>query len=151
MLQPQQVTSPKTASGHSSVDQQVTDQVTQMRTMLSFFGQKQETITCTAFCNYLASEVEGLGEKDFQTSRNKAVKLLSNIQSKAEEGGRQLQQTLSRSSSAASTFVPKTFQQPQQPAPAAREYILTIPETEIPSSQIIRPAKQSQVASKGQQ
>ena len=41
----------------------------------------------------------------------------------------------------------QTFQQPQQPAPAAKEYILTIPET----SQVIQPAQQSQVASKGQQ
>ena len=39
----------------------------------SFLGQKQKT-TQTAFCNYLASEVEGLEEKDFQTFRNKAVK-----------------------------------------------------------------------------
>ena len=62
----------------------------------------------TAFCNYLASEVEGSEEKDFQTFRNEAAKLLSNIQSKAEERGHppQQQQTLSRSSSAASTFEP---------------------------------------------
>ena len=43
------------------------------------------------------------------------------------------------------------FQQPQQPAPAAREYILTIPETQIPASQVIQPAQQSKVATKGQQ
>ena len=64
----------------------------------------------TAFCNYLASEVEGSEEKDFQTFRNEAAKLLSNIQSKAEERGHQpqqpQQQTLARSSSAASTFEP---------------------------------------------
>ena len=35
---------------------------------------------------------------------------------------------------ATSTFVPQTFQQPQQPAPATREYILTIRETQMPSS-----------------
>ena len=46
------------------------------------------------------------------------------------------QQTLSRSSSATSTFVPQTFQ--QQPAPVAREYILTIPETQMPASQVIQ-------------
>ena len=63
-LQPQQVTSPTTA-GYSLVPQQVMDQFTQMRTMLSsFLGQKQET-THTAFCNYLALEVEGLEERDF--------------------------------------------------------------------------------------
>ena len=86
----------------------------------------------TAFYNYLTSEVEGLEEKDFQTFRNKAVKLLSNIQKRAEECGRQFhqpqQQTLSRSSSVTSTFVQQTFQQPRQAAPAAREYIITIRE-----------------------
>ena len=85
-LQPQHVTSPAAASGCFSVDQQVADQFTQMRTMLSsFLGQKQETTTCTAFCNYLASDMEGFVEKDFHTLRNKAVKLLSSIQSRAEE------------------------------------------------------------------
>ena len=83
----------------------------------SFLRQKQETTTRTAFYNYLASEEEGLEERDFQTVRNKAVKLLSNIQSKVEELGRQPQQTqeqiLSRCSNAALTFVPQTFYQPQ--------------------------------------
>ena len=92
---------------------------------------------------------------DFQTFRNEPVELLSNIQSKAEENGHQPQhppqQTLSHSSSATLTFMPHTFQQPQQPAPAARAYILTIPETQIPSRQVIQPAQQSKVASKGQQ
>ena len=114
MLQPEQVTSLTTASGHSSVDQQVMDQFTQIKTMVtmlsSFLGQKQETTTCAAFCNYLSSEVEGIEEKDFQTFKNKAVKLLSNIQSRAKECGRQpQQQTLSRSSSATSTYVPRKF------------------------------------------
>ena len=132
------------------------DQFTQMRTMMSsFLGHNQQT-THTAFCNNMASEVEGLEEKDLQKFRNEAVKLLSNIQSKAEEYGHQLQQpqqqTLLRSSSAASTFVLQTFKQPQQPAPAAiREYILTIPETQMPSSQVIQSSQQIQVASKGQQ
>ena len=34
---------------------------------------------------------------------------------------------------------------------AEREYILTIPETQMPASQVIQPAQQSQVATKGQQ
>ena len=132
MLQPQQVTSPTAASGRSSVNQQVMDQFTQMRTMLSsFIGQKQETTTPTAFCNYLASEVEELEEKDFHIFRNKAVKPLSNIQSRAEERGCQpqqpQQQTLSQSSKTTSTFMPQTFQQPQQPSRAASEYILPSP------------------------
>ena len=102
----------------------------------SFLGQKQE-ITRTAICNHLASEVEGLDDKDFQTFRIEAVKLLSSIQSRAEERSCQpnpQQQTLSRSSRATSTFVPQTFQQPQQPAPAAREYILQQQSTGQPTS-----------------
>ena len=38
-----------------------------------------------------------------------------------------------------------------KPAPAAGEYILTIPDTQIPASQVIQPTQQSQVATKGQQ
>ena len=119
------------------------DQFTQMRTMLSsFLWQKQETTTCTAFCNFLTLEVEESEEKDIQTFRNEVVKLLSCIQSRAEEHGRQpqqpQQQTFSRSSSGTSIFVPQTFQQAQHPAPAAGEYILTIPETQMPASQIIK-------------
>ena len=78
----------------------------------------QERTPRTAFCNYLALEVEGLEEKDFQTFRNEAVKLLSNIQSRAEHGHQPQQQPLSCCSSAASTLGPQTFQQPHQPAPA---------------------------------
>ena len=118
-------------------------------------GQKQEPTTRTAFCNYLVLEVEGLEVNELQTFRNKAAKLLSNIQSNAEECGRQpqqpQQQTLSRNSSATSTFVPQTFHKPQQPAPAAKKYILTIPQTQMPSSQVIQPTQQNQVATKGQQ
>ena len=47
--------------------------------------------------------------------------------------------------------MPQTFQQPQQPAPAAMEYILTIPETQMPASQPIQLTQQSQVATKEQQ
>ena len=54
-----------------------------------------------AFCNYLVLEVEGVEEKDFQTSRKESVKFLSNIQSRADKHGRQVQQfqpqTLSQS------------------------------------------------------
>ena len=45
----------------------------------------------------------------------------------------------------------QTFQQPQQPTPVAREFILIIPETQMPSSQVIQPTQQSQAASQGQQ
>ena len=72
------VTNPSEISGCSLVDQQIMDQFAQMKTMLSFLGPRQET-TRTAFCNYLASGVEALEDKDFQTFRNEAVKLLSSI------------------------------------------------------------------------
>ena len=118
------VTSPSTVSQCSSVDLQVMDQFTQMKTLLlSFLGRRQET-TRTAFYKYLASGVEALEDRDFQTFRIEAGKLLSRIHSWAEERSHQSQQpqqpTISTSSSATSTFVPQTFQQPQQPAPAAR-------------------------------
>ena len=51
---------------------------------------KQET-TRTAFYKYLAPEVEALEDTDFQTFRNKAGKLLSSIQSKAEDRSSQPQ------------------------------------------------------------
>ena len=109
---------PTTASGCSSVNQQVMDQFTQIRTMLLSFSQKPEMTTLAAFCNYLAAEIEGLEEIDFQTFKNEAVKLLSNIQSREKECSGQ-QQTLSCSSSAASTFQ-QTLQQPQAPASTTR-------------------------------
>ena len=150
MLQPQQVMSPTTASGCPSVSHQVMDQFTQMRTMLSsFLGQKQETTTCTAFCNYLASEVEELEEKEFQTFINEVVKLLSKH---AKQGRRTWSAATETDTfmklSATARFLPQTF---QQTAPAAKEYILIIPETQMPSSQVIEPALQSQVVIKGQQ
>ena len=120
--------SPSTFSGHSSVDQQVMDQFAQMQTMLSsYLWQRQET-TRTAFCNSLTSTVEALEERDFQTFRTEALKLLSSIQSRPNEKS----QTLSRSSSATSTFVI------QEPEPALMEYILTIPETQMPASKPIQ-------------
>ena len=79
------VTSPSTVCGRSMVNQQVMDQFAQMKTMLSSFLRPRKETTRTAFCNYLASEVEALEDRDFQTFRNEAVKLLSDIQSRAEE------------------------------------------------------------------
>ena len=61
------------------------------------------------------------------------------------------EQTLLHSSGTASAFVPQTFQQPQQPAPVAVEYIITIPETQMSLSQVIHTTQQSKVASKGQE
>ena len=47
--------------------------------------------------------------------------------------------------------MPQTFHEPQQPAPTAREFILTIPETQMAPGHAIELTQQSQVASKGQQ
>ena len=124
------------------------DQFAQMRTLLSsFLGPKQETIR-TAFCNSLASEVEALENRDFQTFRNESVELLISIQSRGEERNCQPQQPQHKYR-ATSAFVPQTFQQPQQPS-VHRESILTIPENQITASQCIQPIQQSQVATKGQ-
>ena len=69
----------------SSVDQQVMDKFSKMKTMLtSPRGPKQET-TRTAFWKYLASEVENLEERDLQTFRIKAVKLSSRIQGRRKD------------------------------------------------------------------
>ena len=104
------------------------------------FRPRQES-TRTAFWNHLASEVKALDDRDFQTFKHEAVNLLSSIHSRTEERTHQQQQpqkpTLSRSFSA--TYV---VQQPQQPAPASRECILIIPETHMPSRQVIQPAQQ---------
>ena len=124
------------------------DQFVQMKTMLSsFLPPRQETRT--AFCTYMASQVEALEDREFQTFGNKAVK--SRTDERSYQPQQPQQQTLSRSSSATSTFVPQTFQPPRQDASAAREYILTMPETQIPTSQVIQPAQQSQMVTKGQQ
>ena len=77
-----------------------------------FFVPRQETTT-TAFCNYLASEVEVLEDICFQTFRNEAAKRLRVILSRAEEGTNQLQQpqqpVRSRSPSVTSIYMPQTF------------------------------------------
>ena len=44
----------------------------------------------TTVCNYLHSEIEHLEERDFLTFRNDTVRLLSEIQYKAEERKRQV-------------------------------------------------------------
>ena len=70
-----------------------------------------------SFCNYLHSEIEHLEEKDFLTFRNKTVKLLSEIQYKAEECKRQV--TKSKVT---------TYQFPEaSQSTAGQEYILAIP------------------------
>ena len=58
----------------------------QMKTMLSYFlGPRQETIR-TAFCNYLASEAGVLEDREFQTFRNEAVKILVASRARQRKG-----------------------------------------------------------------
>ena len=76
-----------------------------------------------SFCNYLHSEIEHLEERDFLTFRNETLKLLSEIQYKAEERKRQV-----------------TYQLPQaSQSTAGGEYILTIPETQPVSIPVVQP------------
>ena len=96
-LQPQQVTSPTTASGRSSVDQ-VMDQSTQITVLSSFLGQKAGDNNM-----YCLLQLPGIGGGEIRTERlsyrNKAVKLLSSIQMRIKEciqqPQQQQQQTLS--------------------------------------------------------
>ena len=78
---------PPVATTTTSADP-VLDQFQQMRSMIStFLGARQDPTPSPRqlFCNYLHSEVENLEERDFLTFRNESVKLLSEIQYKAEE------------------------------------------------------------------
>ena len=71
----------------------VLDQFQQMRAMIStFLGASRDPTPSPrqSFCNYLHSEIENLEERDFLTFRNETVKLLSEIQYKAEERKRQV-------------------------------------------------------------
>ena len=49
------------------------DQFAQIKTMLTSFPGPRQKTTRTAFCNYLASEVENLEERKFETFRNEPV------------------------------------------------------------------------------
>ena len=92
----------------------VLDQFQQLRSMISTF----------------------LGERDFLTFRNETVKLLSEIQYKANEHKRQV--TTSREVT--------TFQLPgATQATAGRKYILTIPETQAVFLPVVQP---TQIATK---
>ena len=145
MLQPEHTT---TALGHSSIDQQVMDQFTQMRSMLStFLGHNQKRTACTAFCNYLALEMEGLEETDFRTLRNEAVK------------ARQKEVVIGLSSHSNRHFYVAQVQLQHlchrhfnsHNSQLQLQGDTSQPGTQMPSSQVIQPAQQSQVSSKGQQ
>ena len=83
-----------------------------------------------SLCNYLHSEIEHLEEQDFLAFRNETVKLLSEIQYKAEERERRSQQ-FNRSS-----HCPEAMQ-----ATAGREYILTTPDTQPVCVPVVQPTQ----------
>ena len=85
-----------------------------------------------SFCNYLHSEIENLEERDVLTFRNETVKLLSEIQCKAEEHKRQV----IKSQEVTTYQLPEASQ-----ATAGREYILTIPETQPVSIPVVHPTQ----------
>ena len=83
-----------------------------------------------SFCNFLHSEIEHLEERDFLTFRNETVKLLSEIQYKAEERKRQVTKSQEVT----------TYQLPEaSESTAGWEYILTIPETQPVSIPVVQP------------
>ena len=108
----------------------VLDQFQQMRLVIStFLGARQDPIPSSRqlFCNYL-----NLEEQDFLTFRNETVKLLSEIQFKAEERYRQV-----TTSQQVTTF---QLSQPTQ-ATAGHEYFLTIPDTQPVSILVVQPTQ----------
>ena len=113
----------------------VLDQFQQMRLMIStFLGACQDPTPSPRqlFCNYLHSEIKNLEERDFLTFRNERVKLLSEIQYKAEERKRQVTKSQEVT----------TFQLPEaSQATAGCEYILTIPETQPVSIPVVQPTQ----------
>ena len=113
----------------------VLDQFQQMWSMIStFLGARQDPTPSPrqSFCNYLHSEIEHLQERDFLTFRNETVKLLSEIQYKAEERKRQV----TKSQEVTTYQLPEASQ-----ATAGREYILTIPETQPVSIPVVQPTQ----------
>ena len=100
----------------------------------TFLGARQDPTPSStqSFCNYLHSEIENLEERDFLTFRNETVKLLSEIQYKAEERKRQV----TKSQEVTTYQLPEASQ-----ATAGREYILTIPETQRVSIAVAQPTQ----------
>ena len=121
---------PPVATTTTSADP-VIDQFQQMRSMIStFLGARQDPTPSPrqSFCNYLHSEIEHLEERDF---RNETVKLLNEIQYKAEERKRQVTKSQEVT----------TFQLPEATqATAGCEYILTIPEPQAVSIPVVQPS-----------
>ena len=125
---------PPAATATMSADP-VLDQFQQMRSMIStFLGERQDPTRSPrqSFCNYLHSEIENLEERDFLTFRNETVKLLSEIQYKAEERKRQV----TKSHEVTTYQLPEVSQ-----ATEGREYIPTIPETQPVSVPVVQPTQ----------
>ena len=113
----------------------VLDQFQQRSMISSFLGGHQGTTPNPrqSFCNYL--KIEHLEEQDILAFRNATVKLRSGIQYIAEERKRQV----------TTTQQVITFQLPEATqATAAREYILTIPDTHQVSKPV-QPAESAQI------
>ena len=113
----------------------VLDQFQQMRLMIStFLGACQDPTPSPrqSFCNYLHSEIEHLEERDFLTFRNETVKLLSEIQYKAEECKRHV----TKSQEVTTYQLPEVSQ-----ATAVHEFILTILEIEAVSIPVMQPTQ----------
>ena len=98
----------------------------------TFLGARQDPTPSPrqSFCNYLHSEIEHFEERDILTFRNETVKLLSEIQYKAE--GHKRQVTTSQEVT--------TYQHPEaSQSTTGREYVLTIPETQPVSIPVVQP------------
>ena len=126
--------SPGVVSQSPSVDQQVMDQFAQMKTMLlSFDPGRRPPEQPLATTWHLKMKI-----RTKVTFRNEALKLLRAGQRTGPVGPSNLHFL-----GAPITLQPPHYhqRQPQQPAAAAWEYILTIPETQMPASQAIQPAQ----------
>ena len=100
----------------------------------TFLGARQDPTPSPrqSLCNYLHSEIEHLEERDFLTFRNETVKLLSEIQYKAEE----------RKGQVTKRQEVTTYQLPEESQDTAgHEYILTIPETQPVSIPVVQPTQ----------
>ena len=98
----------------------------------TFLGARQDHTPSSrqSFCNYCHSEIEHLEERDFLTFRNDTVKLLSEIQYKAEEHKRQI------TTSQEVTKYPLTE---ASQSTAGREYALTILDIQQVSIPVLQP------------
>ena len=100
----------------------------------TFLGSCQDSTPSPrkSFCNYLHSEIEHREERDFLTFRNDTVKLLSEIQYRAEERKRKV----TKSQQVTTYQLPEASQ-----ATVGHEYILTILKTQAVSIPVVQPTQ----------